>query len=149
MSPSVLLNESKNPLMRIFGWKWDPLTDTFSYQTRKSSPASTKRLVLSDIVSVFDTLGLLSPTTLWTKYFMQRLWTSGIKWDEPVPVDPIDSWTRYQSEIHLIENLFIPRRLTKASSTCINLHAFADSSEKGYAAAVYLRVRFNSKNHTM
>lgn len=72
---------------------------------------------------------------------MQRLWTSGIKWDDPVPVDLIDSWTRYQSEIHLIEHISILDHLTTiVSSTCIQLHAFADSLKKEYTVAVYLRV---------
>lgn len=74
MSPSVLLNDSEDTLMRIIGLKWDPLTDTFSYQTRTSPTVSTNRSVLSDIAWVFDPLGLLSLTTIWTKYFMQRLW---------------------------------------------------------------------------
>lgn len=71
---------------------------------------------------------------------MQRLWTAEIKWDDPVPVHIRDLWIRYQAEIHLIETLSIWRRLTLDFPLCVQLHAFADTSEKGYAAAVYLRV---------
>jgi len=102
--------------------------------------------VLSDIARVFDPLGLMFPITFWTKYQMQRLWTSGVSWDEPIPADIETSWSRYQSELHLIEHILIPR-LTCENMISVQLHAFSDSSEKGYAAAIYLRFETTSSIH--
>lgn len=131
----------------MLGLKWDPSTDTLSFKTHVSSIQPTKRSVLSDIARVFDPLGFLSPMTFFTKHFMQQLWTSGVKWDDPIPTDLAAAWGRYQSELHLIDQIKIPRRITHDQSTSIQLHAFSDSSEKGYAAAVYLRVETETSVH--
>ncbi|XP_025192771.1 uncharacterized protein LOC112592843 [Melanaphis sacchari] len=66
---------------------------------------------------------------------------AGIKWDDQVPKDIAVMWTRYQSELMSIENVSISRRITFENTTSIQVHAFSDSSEKGYAAAVYLRTQ--------
>lgn len=70
---------------------------------------------------------------------MQRLWTLGINWDYLVPSDILRGLTRHQSELKLIENVTISYRITADEITSIQLHAFFDSFEKGYAAAVYIR----------
>lgn len=140
MSPSVLFDCGEKSDLKVLGLKWDPSSDTFSFKTKPSATNPTKRTVLSDNAKVFDPLGLLSPLTFWTKYLMQRLWTSGVSWDEPIPTDIGVAWSRFQSELHLIENISIPRRLTHDNIVSVQLHAFSDSSERWYAAAIYLRV---------
>jgi len=79
---------------------------------------------LSDIARIFNPLELLAPMTFFTKHIMQQLWTCGIKWDDQVP-----------------------RRITYDLPTSVQLHAFSDSSEKGYAAAMYLRVDTGTSVH--
>jgi len=143
----VLFDASENPDLKILGLKWDPLSDTFSFKGHPTIKSPTKRSILSDIARVFDPLGLLSPITLWTKHVMQRLWTDGIGWDDPVSAEISQRWSRYQSELHLITNIQIRRRLTYDNMSSVQLHAFSDSSEKGYAAAVYLRVESPTSVH--
>jgi len=87
MSPSVLLDCNEHSDLKVLGLKWNPLADTFKFKVQSSKLNPTKRTVLSDIARVFDPLGLLSPITFWTKYLMQRLWTSGVSWDDPIPAD--------------------------------------------------------------
>ncbi|XP_060875890.1 uncharacterized protein LOC132949125 [Metopolophium dirhodum] len=140
MSVSVLFDSDELSDLKVLGLKWDPSADTFSFKAQPSMTQPTKRSVLSDIARVFDPLGLLSPMTFFTKHVMQQLWTSGINWDDPVPSDIASLWARYQSELQLIETISIPRRITYDHAISVQLHAFSDSSEKGYAAAVYLRV---------
>jgi hypothetical protein len=147
MSPSVLFDNSEHPELKVLGLKWDPSTDSFSFKAQPSSNSPTKRSVLSDIARVFDPLGLLSPITFWTKHLMQLLWTSGIAWDDPIPETFIASWRRYQLELQHIQGISIPRRLTQDCALCLQLHAFSDSSEKGYAAAIYLRVETPTSVH--
>jgi len=141
MSPALLYNDKNECELKILGLKWDPRADVFSFDTKPSKTEPTKRSVLSDIARVFDPLGLLSPITFWTKHVMQLLWTAGLKWDDKIPTDLAQLWTRYQSELKLIESISIPRRITVDDATTLQLHAFSDSSEKGYAAAVYLRTQ--------
>ncbi|XP_008183417.1 uncharacterized protein LOC103309546 [Acyrthosiphon pisum] len=140
ISPSVLLDTSEQSDLRVLGLKWNPLADTFSFNATPSTTKPTKRTVLSEIARIFDPLSLLSPTTFWTKYLMQQLWTSGVSREDPIPVKISDAWLRYQSELLMIEHICIPRRLTHDNMKNVQLHAFSDSSEKGYPAAVYLRV---------
>lgn len=140
MSPSLLFNSADHAELNILGLKWDPSADIFSFHTQPSSKDPTKRSVLSDLARTFDPLGLLSPTTFWIKHFMQCLWISGIKWDDPLPSDLFTLWKKYQSELHLVNTLVIPRRITEDCAISVQLHAFSDSSQKGYAASVYLRV---------
>jgi len=80
---------------------------------------------------------------------MQRLWTSGVSWDDSLPADIETSWSRYQSELQLIEHILIPRRLTYDHMISLQLHAFSDSSEKGYAAAIYFRLQYNDNDIMM
>jgi len=147
MSPLVLFDTSEDPALKILGLNWDPSSDTLSFKTHLMTKNPTKRSILSDIARVFDPLGLLSPITLLTKHLMQRLWTDGIGWDDPVSDEIARIWSRYHSELHLIANLSIRRRLTYDHACSIQLHAFSDSSEKGYAAAVYLRVETPTSVH--
>jgi len=147
MSPSVLFDSSEHSDLKVLGLKWDPLADMFSFKVHPSKVNPTKRTVLSDIARVFDPLGLMSPITFWTKYLMQCLWTSGVSWDDPIPADIETSWSRYQSELHLIEHILIPRRITCDNMISMQLHAFSDSSEKGYAVAIYLQVETTTEIH--
>jgi len=101
MSPALLYDENEDVEIKILGLKWDPRADVFSFNTKSSQIEPTKRSVISDIVRVFDLLGLLSPITFWTKHVMQLLWTAGLKWDDPIPKDIIPLWKRYQSELKL------------------------------------------------
>jgi len=140
VSPSVLFNHDEQPDVKVLGLKWDISTDSFSFTTLSSTKNPTKRTVLSDIARIFDPLDLLFPVTFWTKHFMQRLWTTGLNWDDPLPSDLNALWKRHQCELECITTISIPRRITQDSATSIHLHAFSDSLEKGYAAAIYLRV---------
>ncbi|XP_050532284.1 uncharacterized protein LOC126900516 [Daktulosphaira vitifoliae] len=141
ISPSLLLNKSEQSDLKVLGLRWNPKDDSFSFITQTSSTKLTKRSILSDIARVFDPLGLLSPVTFLTKHMIQLLWTAGIDWDDAVPTEIEIMWTRYLAELKLIESIAIPRRVTLDEVISSQLHAFSDSSEKGYAAAVYLRVQ--------
>lgn len=119
MSPLVLFNVDEYSDLKILGLRWNPSSDTFSFKTTHSVNTPTKRSVLSDIARVFDPLGLLSPTTFWKKHVMQRLWTAGIGWDDQVPSDIRTEWNRYQSELQVLENLSIPRRVSIDNPTSV------------------------------
>jgi len=99
----------------------------------------TKRSILSDIVRMFDPLGLLAPITFFAKRLMQLIWTSGLGCDDPNPESVMTIWQRYRQDLKSNHRLNIPRRITMDRQVTYELHAFLDSSEKGYAAAVCLR----------
>jgi len=78
---------------------------------------------------------------------MQLLWTAGLKWDDKIPTDIAQVWTRYQSELQLIESISISRRLTVYQATTVQLHAFSDSSGKGYSVVIYIRTQIATSAH--
>ncbi|XP_025202896.1 uncharacterized protein LOC112599977 [Melanaphis sacchari] len=139
MSTDVLFNDELEAGLKILGMQWNPKQDHFSYTFQCPQASTTKRSILSDLARIFDPLGFLSPVTFLAKHMMQLLWTSGVGWDDPVPEQVRTMWQRYQSEIQCIQHLKIPRRITTEGVTQYEFHVFSDSSEKGYAAAVYLR----------
>lgn len=139
IDPAVLFDDEGQAILKILGMYWNPTQDYFSYNYHSPSFTTTKRSVLSDMARIFDPLGFLAPVTFLAKYVMQLLWTSGIGWDDLVPEQILTIWKRYQKELKGIQTLTIPRRITLDGHPTYELHTFSDSSEKGYAAVVYLR----------
>ncbi|XP_029171108.1 uncharacterized protein LOC114940554 [Nylanderia fulva] len=64
-----------------------------------------------------------------------------LDWDTPLPLSDAREWQRLLKELHLLDQVRIKRWLaTGADKTSLQLHGFADASERGYAAAVYIRI---------
>ena len=65
-----------------------PLTDF-----PKDALAYTQRKIFSLVSSIFDPIGIMSPTTIPFKIVLQELWKLGKKWDEqiaPQVVKPLE-----------------------------------------------------------
>lgn len=139
VTSTVFFDDELNTGLKILGMKWNPKHDYLSYNVHSQDTSPTKRSILSDIARIFDPLGLLCPIIFLAKYLMQLLWTTGVDWDAKIPEHISKIWLRFQQELHSLENLRIPRRITLDEPVSFELHSFSDSSEKGYAAAVYLR----------
>ena len=74
-SPSVDLNFDELPVKLTLGLKWNTETDCFRfYVCSRQTPESTKRGVLSRILTVFDLLGVLASYMLSAKCLIQLLW---------------------------------------------------------------------------
>ena len=68
-----------------------------------------KRALVSDIAKAFDVLGWFAPSTIKAKILLQRVWESGIGWDDLLPPTIHESWLRWRSELHLLSERHIPR----------------------------------------
>lgn len=140
-APCALDNDGEVPTVKILGLQWHAATDTFSYTVQSLSPTPTKRSILSDLARIFDPLGWLSPLVLFAKFLIQHLWTLSLDWDATPPSDVLRVWERFQAGLPVISTLTIPRFVPGCSECAsLQLHGFCDSSERGYAAVVYLRV---------
>lgn len=65
--------------IKVLGIVWNPSRDTFQCQVNlDSSVPKSKRAILSTIARQYDPLGWVTPITVTTKIFMQRLWRSQI-----------------------------------------------------------------------
>jgi hypothetical protein len=72
--------------IKVLGLSWDTFADTLIIKMPEpvKDGELTMRKILSNIASVFDPLGLVSPTMLEAKIFLQSLWDNEGK-EEKVP----------------------------------------------------------------
>lgn len=126
--------------VKVLGLQWNPAQDTFSYQCNIRHDQCTKRHVLSELARIFDPLGFITPLTFAFKCIIQKIWTLGLDWDDPVPDCIAKDWSRCRSNLSSLANLNLARFVPTAKSKRVEIHGFCDASELGYAAAVYFRV---------
>ncbi|GBP09557.1 hypothetical protein EVAR_91266_1 [Eumeta japonica] len=79
-----------------------------------------------------------SSVTIKGKILMQRIWRSGIGWDDVLLERDYAKWVDYLDEVRKLSQLRIPRCYALRSSK-IELHVFGDASEHAYAAVAYWR----------
>nr|XP_033189843.1 uncharacterized protein LOC117156692 [Bombus vancouverensis nearcticus]XP_033191415.1 uncharacterized protein LOC117157482 [Bombus vancouverensis nearcticus] len=77
----------------------------------------------------------------------KALWKGHVEWDEVVPRDIQAAWTSFQAQIQRIHRITIPRRVTIADTVDVQLHGFADASERAYGACIYIRSTDNTNRH--
>ena len=133
---------------KTLGIEWNTVLDHFRLTISAISPPGqvTKRLLISDVSKIFDVFGWLSPCTVKMKIQFQRLWELKLCWDEPVPEEVHELWSRWRIELPLLSNIQIPRCFFKKDSqvSTRELHGFSDASEKAYSAVVYLRIQHDN-----
>lgn len=126
---------------KTLGLQWLPKSDVFCLKvTVQEHNAITKRTMSSDLAHIYDPLGLIGPVLVTGKIQLQRTWQLKSDWDEELPEDVREQWISYRKELTALENAKFPRYVLKnLGSKNIQIHTFADASEKAYGAVVYLR----------
>ncbi|XP_073831493.1 uncharacterized protein [Musca autumnalis] len=127
---------------KMLGIRWDAHSDSFFFMAKpfSDSVTYTKRLLLSQIAKLFDPAGWLSPCVVLAKILMQRIWASGIDWDEILSQDIVSDWLRFQADFPSIDKIRIPRWVHFTPASTVQFHGFCDASESAYAAALYVRI---------
>lgn len=139
------INPDKYP--KILGVIWNPIEDVYSIDVKTLDPDKpvTKRIVLSESTSTFDPTGEFNPVVIVAKIFLQNLWNLKITWDEPLPKHFQDFWNEYRRNLVHLSDIKLNRYLLIEDYTEVEVHGFADSSERAYGACIYLRSK-NSLN---
>ena len=100
----LIPTNTKTAHEKVLGIVWNPITDNFCFKinlnvtpkgkkrrpkqnqdtTTNTSKILTKRIILSQVNSVYDPLGLASPLTVRAKILMRRLWLHNpkLEWDD-------------------------------------------------------------------
>ncbi|XP_050516638.1 uncharacterized protein LOC126891505 [Diabrotica virgifera virgifera] len=107
-------NSCSSPL-KILGLVWNAQLDCFSFEVTALDKSCTKRSMLSELARVFDPVGFLAPMTLFTKHLIQRLWLSGIDWDDSPPDSICKVWNQYKEQLLSLAQLEIPRCMLVSS----------------------------------
>jgi hypothetical protein len=135
-----LINEES--AVKTLGLLWSPTFDTMAYRVTFSiDKGFTKRAVLSEISSIFDPLGLISPVVTTPKIQMQQLWKLKISWNDPLPAEEILKWKKFLTSMKEIHQLKIPRLVIPQGCEDVEIHGFADASQLAYGAAIYVRCK--------
>ena len=71
---------------------------------------------------------------------MQATWVKGLKCDDTLPVDLEETWQAAHEQLNSLHQIHSRRSICSESEKNIELHIFADASEKAYAAGLYARV---------
>ncbi|GFU83357.1 uncharacterized protein TNCV_3739671 [Trichonephila clavipes] len=134
---------------KTLGVSWKPNLDCFLIKVKICLDSSyTKRDVLSTIAKIFDLVGLMAPVISEAKIFLQRLWRSKLEWNDLLPAEEYREWQQFLVSLENINNIEIPRRILVAFPEVIEIHGFADASERCYGAAVYCKSK-NLKSETL
>ena len=131
----------QNEMIKVLGIVWNKTTDNFEYQLNlpEKTENMTKRKVLSEIARLYDPMGWIAPVVMNAKVLIQDLWKSGLKWDDNLSNKITQEWFAFRDDLDNVRGMSIPRWLKTKREDHVELHAFADASQTGYAAAVYLK----------
>ena len=99
-------------------------------------------MILSQVNSIYDPLGLAGPFTVRAKILMRRLWGSETKfdWDDPVPEEFRRSWIEFFRGLFEMQEIEFKRCLEPAETASNpDLVTFSDSSQDAYGTCAYAR----------
>ena len=136
----VNLDLDETPIERALGVLWDPKQDVLKIKTVNKEISNTKRGILSFVSSIFDPLGILSPSLIEPKQIIQDLWKQNVDWDEQIPADILQRWQKWKGTLKKLESVKISRWYHTSPNDTIELHIFSDASSIAYGAVSYLRI---------
>ena len=134
------------PIERALGISWCIESDCFKFHIVVQDHPLAWRGILSTVSTVYDPLGFLAPLLLVGKRLLQELCKGKVDWDDPIPENVRECWLRWREELHLLENLALPRCFKPEDFGTVRsaqLHYFSDASTNGYGQCSYIRLENN------
>lgn len=128
--------------VKTLGIRWRYKDDAIVYAMNAyvgKNERLTKRVLLSQIATIFDPLRLLGPVIVKAKILIQQFWELKLEWDETVPMDIITMWNEYKTQLHKVGSISVPRGIIIGECCDLQLHGFCDASEKAFGTYIYLR----------
>ena len=152
---------------KVLGLLWDPKMDMLKFQTKLKVKVNsgfglvdtfisseeelnnnmqeivlTRKVVLSNVMKVFDPIGLLSPLILQAKLLLRETWNiEGLGWDDPLPEKVKNEWLGFLRSLLELNDIVIPRSLWPEGEVeeLPILIVFSDGSISAYGVAAYIR----------
>ena len=161
-SKKSLANESNVAIEKVLGVNWDPINDHlcfsaklnfFSTQKRRVQKDNshndskltlplTKQMILSQVNSMYDPLGLAGPFTVRAEILLRHLWANSEKldWDDSIPEDNKQQWSAFFNELPEVNQVKFERFLKPSDAVCNPvLITFCDATEDAYGSSAYVR----------
>ena len=140
------LDRDNLPLEKALGLQWCIESDVFQFRMLGKQGPYTRRGMLSMLSSVYDPLGFIAPVTLPGKVLLQELCRRKSGWDDSLPCDILQQWTRWLEELSRLSEFKIKRCIKPkgfGQPALAQLHHFSDASEGGYGTVSYARLENN------
>lgn len=134
--------------IKTLGLLWNSFQDAFYFQVPEINGIITKRTILSTTAKMFDPIGLISPIIITAKILMQRLWELHISWDDEVPQEIKSEWENFCLQLNALQRIRIPRYIFVDNPLRVEIHGFADASERAYGSCIYMR-SINAENQVL
>ena len=86
--------------------------------------------VLTNVATLVDPLGLVTPYTIRAKILLQVMWTRGLDWDEGIGGDLTEQVQRWFSKLDDLKKVQVQRCLQpRAGPAETTIHIFVDASK--------------------
>ena len=129
--PKVISVSDEEGSSYVLGLKWDHRKDTLvvSRGTKcNESNKVTQRLVFSLVAKIFDPIGLVASLTITARLLLKDIWRlSGQNWDNTLPIEMMNRFKIWSSDLPNLCNLTIPRIFFSGVFDQLELHVFVDS----------------------
>jgi hypothetical protein len=100
----------------------------------------TRRIVLEQVMLIFDPLGLLSPFVFTAKLYLRETWALKLGWDDPLPSDLYGKWVTFFEWLFQLEDIKYDRKLHPSDTVGKPwLIILSDASDLAYGFAAYIR----------
>ncbi|XP_051167644.1 uncharacterized protein LOC127285590 [Leptopilina boulardi] len=148
-NPEDFMSLDPTKSVKALGLHWHPSSDSIFYAVNFSSTKglATKRSILSEASTIYDPYGLVAPVIVSAKILIQHLWKEKLSWDTPVSLDIQNFWNNYRNQLQCLNEIKFKRYILSPDHTELQIHGFADASEKAYGACLYFRVTNSQGQH--
>ncbi|XP_033111446.1 uncharacterized protein LOC117112468 [Anneissia japonica] len=137
-SEDLDLNVQAPPIQRSLGVYWDLKRDVFTFRIGEEERPFTKRGVLAEINSIYDSIGIAAPVLIQGKLLLREMTSEkSLDWDHPLPKHTQSAWRNWQASLPILAESYIPRAYTPVPSTQAQrreLHTFVDASTQAIGA---------------
>ena len=166
---SMLKGTDEN--LRVLGLGWNPEKDivvfevTLNFSKKKKGKHTgpnlekadvpqalplvlTRRIVLGQVMRIYDPLGFVCPYTLLGKIYLRETWSRKLAWDEQLPSELRAKWVHFFCTLFQLKKLELDRRLRPLNSVGRPwLIILSDGSDLAYGFAAYIRWQLDNGDY--
>ena len=115
--------------------------DVEKAELAKEIPAIlTRRIVMLQVMSIFDPIGLLSPVTMKARFLLRETWSRKLGWDDDLGAKLKQDWFDFFRNLYDVSDLAFKRCLRPDEAVGDPmLVIFSDGSDVAFGAAAYIR----------
>jgi len=135
-------DRTSGAVCKVLGILWNCESNTLAVPgtlSAKLKQVSTKCEALQVMTSIFNPLGVFSPTVLMAKLLVQQLWKEKWEWDTNLNEEKLQKWAMILESLEGVPQHTIERNIRLPDDSVeFTLLCFSDVSSKAYAVVIYL-----------